>query len=145
MEKARQQYLDHGLTPEEAKKALEPARCFHAQLDEEISWYENVRRGRFTPIKRLTEIGRLLIALRIASGLTQRQLAERLRVNESSISRDEKNEYHGITFDRAQRIIDALQANITMTSETPVSAMKAEVPEKGPLERELVCAGDSRN
>jgi transcriptional regulator with XRE-family HTH domain len=36
------------------------------------------------------------VALRIATGLTQRQLAETLGVHESQVSRDERNEYHGI-------------------------------------------------
>ena len=42
-------------------------------------------------------IGRLLIALWIAKGLTQRELAERLEVSETQVSRDERNEYHGVT------------------------------------------------
>src|SRR4029079_10758009 len=41
-------------------------------------------------------------------GLTQRELAERLGISESLVPRDERNEYHGITVERAQRILDAL-------------------------------------
>ncbi len=40
-----------------------------------------------------------------ALGLTQRQLAEKLGVNESQVSRDERNEYPGVTLDRAARIL----------------------------------------
>jgi transcriptional regulator with XRE-family HTH domain len=58
-------------------------------------------------ITRLTEIGRLLITLRIAQGLTQRELAARLDISESLVSRDERNEYHGLTVERAQWIPDA--------------------------------------
>jgi transcriptional regulator with XRE-family HTH domain len=47
-------------------------------------------------------------------GLTQRQLAERLGVNEAQISKDESNEYHGISVERAQRIIDALEGSVTV-------------------------------
>ena len=50
--------------------------------------YENVRRRTFPIIRRLTQLGQLLIALRIAGGLTQRELAERLGVSESVVSRD---------------------------------------------------------
>ena len=33
-------------------------------------------------------------------------------VDESQVSRDERNEYHGVTLDRAQRILDALQEKL---------------------------------
>ena len=46
-------------------------------------------------LSRLTAIGRLLTALRIAGGLAQRELAQRLGVDESQVSRDERNEYFG--------------------------------------------------
>src|SRR5262249_20098353 len=102
-----------GLAPEEVERAMEPLLSFQAQLGEEVEWYERVRRRSFPIISRLTEIGQLLIALRIANGLTQRELAERLGVSESVVSRDERNEYHGITVERAQRILDALQETVT--------------------------------
>jgi hypothetical protein len=65
-------------------------------------------------------LGRTLVALRIALGLTQRQLAERLSVNESQISRDERNEYQGITVDRASRILDALGVTLRSAFQTPI-------------------------
>lgn len=112
------------LTPEEVERAMEPLLSFQAQLSEEIAWYENVRRRNFTPIARLTQIGRLLIALRLANGLTQRELAERLGVSEAVVSRDERNEYHGITIERAQRILDALGEAIVARVEEPSVAAK---------------------
>jgi len=45
--------------------------------------------------------------------VTQRELAKRLEVSESQVSRDERNEYHGITVDRAQRVLDALGVEVT--------------------------------
>lgn len=45
----------------------------------------------------------------------QRELAERLGVSEAQVSRDEHNEYHGITVDRVQRVLDAM--NETLTSQ----------------------------
>jgi transcriptional regulator with XRE-family HTH domain len=72
-------------------------------------------------ITRLTQIGRLLAALRLAQGLTQRGLAERLGISEALVSRDERNEYHGITVERAQRVLDALHETVTTRVEEPVS------------------------
>jgi transcriptional regulator with XRE-family HTH domain len=65
-------------------------------------------------------VGRTLVALRIALGLTQRELAERLDVNESQVSRDERNEYQGITVDRASRILDALGVTLKSAFQTPI-------------------------
>jgi DNA-binding XRE family transcriptional regulator len=115
----RQALISSGLNPDEVERAMQPLLSFQAQLAEEIAWYEDVRRRNFPTLQRLTDIGRMLIALRIASSMTQRELADRLGVNESSVSRDEKNEYHGITLDRAQRILDALGATITATVDEP--------------------------
>ena len=58
---------------------------FHLQLREEVEWYESVRRGEFQAVTSLQDIGRLLIALRIASGMSQRDMATLLDVHESQI------------------------------------------------------------
>lgn len=102
-----------GLPPEQVEALLEPAAAHQAQMDEEIAWYEDVRQGRISPVQTLTHLGRALIAARLAQGLTQKQLAERLGVSEAMVSRDERNEYHGVTLDRAQRVLDALDARVT--------------------------------
>lgn len=97
-----------GLPYEEVERAMQPMLSFHAQLEEEVAWYERVRNRDFDEVSRLTRIGQLLIALRIAAGLSQRELAQRLGVSESQVSRDERNEYHGVTLERAQRVLDAI-------------------------------------
>ena len=102
-----------GLLEEEVGRALEPMLSFRAQLEEEVEWYEKVRRRDFGVIRDLSAVGTLLIALRIANGLSQRELAEKLGVSEAQVSRDERNEYHGITVDRAQRVLDAMNETLT--------------------------------
>ncbi|MDP2661753.1 MAG: helix-turn-helix transcriptional regulator [Dehalococcoidia bacterium] len=77
--------------------------------------------GSFPEINSLTQIGRLLIALRIGNGMSQHELAERLGVSESIVSRDERNEYHGITIERAQRILDALGALVVVRVAEPLA------------------------
>jgi DNA-directed RNA polymerase specialized sigma subunit len=108
-----------GLAPVEVERAMEPLLSFQEQLAEEIEWYERVRRREFPVIRRLNHLGRVLIALRIANNVSQRDLAERLGVSESVVSRDERNEYHGITLERAQRILDALQEGVVITVDEP--------------------------
>lgn len=112
-ERQREAFVRAGFAPDEVERGMEPLLSFQAQLAEDVEWYENVRRRNFPIIHRLTQVGQLLIGLRIAAGLSQRELAERLGVSESVVSRDERNEYHGITVERAQKILDALRASIS--------------------------------
>lgn len=109
-----------GLSDAEIKEAMEPAVSFHQQLKEEVEWYEQVKNGEFHPIGYIEEIGRLLIGLRIFWGLSQKELAKRLNVSEAQVSRDEKNEYHGITIERAQKIFETLKAKIEIDVKEPV-------------------------
>jgi DNA-binding Xre family transcriptional regulator len=109
-----------GLGPDEVKRALDPLRSFHLQLGEEVESYERLKRGDLGELSNLHGLGRMLVALRIARGLTQRELAERVGVHESQVSRDERNEYHGITVERTSRILEALDVRLTSRFEEPV-------------------------
>ena len=115
-----------GLTADEIKRVLDPIRSFHLQLEDDVQRYERLRRGEFEELQNLRGLGPLLISLRIARGFSQRQLAERLEVHESQVSRDERNEYHGITLERAARILDALGVELRSTVE--LSARPDAVP-----------------
>lgn len=118
-ERQRAALIAEGLTPEEVARGMEPLLSFHAQLTDEAEWYERACRGEIPEIHNLEHVGRQLIALRLARGVSQRELARRLGVSEAVVSRDEHNEYHGITAARAQRIIDALDALVTARVEEP--------------------------
>jgi transcriptional regulator with XRE-family HTH domain len=90
---------------------------FRAQLEEEIEWYERVRRRDFGVIRDLSAVGTLLIAMRIANGVRQKELAERLGVSEAQVSRDERDEYYGITVDRIQKVLDAVGETLASRAE----------------------------
>jgi DNA-binding Xre family transcriptional regulator len=104
----RRALVESGLSEAEVDRGLGPLLSFRAQLEEEVEWYERARRREFKVSHDVRDIGYMLIALRIANGLTQKELAEKLGVSEAMVSRDERNEYHGITVERAQRILDAM-------------------------------------
>ena len=87
---------------------MEPLVSFQEQLVEEVRVYERLKRGDLGDLTNLHGIGRLLVHLRIAVGMSQRELAEKLNVHESQVSRDERNEYHGVTLERASKIMDAI-------------------------------------
>jgi ribosome-binding protein aMBF1 (putative translation factor) len=101
-----------GMADEEIKRVIDPMESFHLQLKEEVESYERLKRGEFDELENLRGLGHLLISVRIAQGISQRELAKRLEVHESQISRDERNEYFGITLERAIRILDALNVRL---------------------------------
>ena len=113
VEQRRDELIAAGRPPDEVRRALAPLLAFQVQIRDEVEWYERARRGQVAPVP-VAQIGRLLIGLRIARGLTQRQLAERLSVAESVVSRDERNEYHGITVERVGRVLSALGASASV-------------------------------
>ncbi len=124
--RARLQELGHA--GEELKRLMDPLESFHAQLREEVAGYERLKRGEFDELENLGGFGHLLVSLRIARGMSQRQLAERLNVHESQVSRDERNEYHGVTLERAMRILEALGVRLRTRVELDPTGQEAAVP-----------------
>ena len=108
----RTRLREAGLSEEEIKRVIDPIESFHLQLQEEVTAYERLKRGEFSDLDDLRAVGHLLITSRIAQGISQRELAKRLGVHESQVSRDERNEYFGITLERAAKILDALNIRL---------------------------------
>jgi len=130
-----------GLRSDAVARAMEPLVSFHEQLKEEAAAYEAMRRGDLGTIRNLETIGRWLIGARIARGWTQRQLAEELSVSEAQISRDERNEYHGITVERAQRLLEVLDVAFVMAEDpTAVAPRKARPLRSGRRASDAVAA-----
>ena len=83
-----------------------------SQLKDELREYDQVKSGKFRmpTIERLDHIAPFIIKLRIAKGVTQTELAKRLRVSKQVVSRHEEDEYQGVSLVRLQEILDALGA-----------------------------------
>ena len=101
-----------GLSEEEIKRVTDPMESFHLQFSEEVQSYERLKRREFDELENFRGLGHLLISLRISQGLSQRELAKRIGVHESQVSRDERNEYFGITLERAVKVLDALNVRL---------------------------------
>jgi ribosome-binding protein aMBF1 (putative translation factor) len=82
------------------------------QLKEEVESYERLKRRDFDELENLRGLGQLLISIRIAKGITQRDLSKRLGVHEWQVSRDERNEYFGITLELAVKVLDELNVRL---------------------------------
>ncbi|MGD0142022.1 MAG: helix-turn-helix transcriptional regulator [Rhizomicrobium sp.] len=121
----RARLKDSGLSEEEIKRVVDPMESFHLQLREEVQSYERLKRGEFEELDNFSGLGHLLISLRIAKGISQRELAKRLDVHESQVSRDERNEYFGITVERAMKVLEALDVHLRTKVETRPSRQDA--------------------
>jgi HTH-type transcriptional regulator / antitoxin HipB len=85
-------------------------------LRQELEDYDSLKTQQ-TSIK-ITSIKELPIALikaRIAMGMTQKELAERIGVKEQQVQRDEANQYNSAGFHRIAQIAEALNINIQET------------------------------
>jgi ribosome-binding protein aMBF1 (putative translation factor) len=109
-----------GLSSDEIKRVMDPMLSFHLQLDEEVASYEKLKRREFDDLENFRGIGHLLVSLRIALGVSQRELAVRLKVHESQVSRDERNEYHGITVERVTKVLNALGLRLKTTVDVDI-------------------------
>ena len=101
-------FEEMGLNSEQIKLAIQPLFSFHEQLKAEVEYYEKIKRGSFNPIYKFTDIGKTLIAYRIYLGMTQAELANKLGVSESQVSRDERHEYYGATTEKIETIMEAM-------------------------------------
>jgi ribosome-binding protein aMBF1 (putative translation factor) len=84
------------------------------ELDATVRDYEELRAGRVRE-RTFYDLNGLLTALieaRIAGGLTQRELGERLNLAEQQIQRYEATGYAGVSIDRIQEIADTLQLQV---------------------------------
>lgn len=119
--KTKDNLKKEGLKPKEIERALNPLLSFTAQLEEEVETYEKIKRGDFETLENFDGLGRSLIALRINKNISQKELADKLEIAESQISRYEKNEYRGISIERVNEILKALNAKAVTNFETLVA------------------------
>jgi DNA-binding XRE family transcriptional regulator len=121
----RKQLKSQNISEEMIEKAMQPYESFRLQLVEEIDGYERIKRGVINDTHNLAAIGQRLIGIRICLGLSQRELALKLGVHESQISRDERNEYHGVTVERVDEILSALGVDMKSSFEMPKAKLSA--------------------
>jgi HTH-type transcriptional regulator / antitoxin HipB len=81
-----------------------------SSLRQEIEEYENLKkcRGQKFTYDSLRELPTVLIKARIAAGMTQRELAEKIDIQEQQIQRYEADLYSKISFDRLRQIAEIL-------------------------------------
>jgi HTH-type transcriptional regulator / antitoxin HigA len=91
-----------------------------AELEKQISIYEGLSSGsvkRFFPSS-VADIGQKLIEARIAQGLSQKTLGERLGMKEQQIQRYEQERYLTANLTRVAEVLEALQLRFVASLET---------------------------
>lgn len=84
------------------------------ELREAVAAYEALQAGRSKVLEltSLDELPAALIQARIAVGLTQRELAERLGMKEQQLQRYEATEYAGASLERIREVVSALGVKV---------------------------------
>jgi HTH-type transcriptional regulator / antitoxin HipB len=84
-------------------------RVWIDRLTAEIAEYDRLQQGESVfKISSLTELPIALIKARIASGMTQKELAEKIGVKEQQIQRYEASHYESASFERLREVFEAL-------------------------------------
>jgi len=120
-----QQLQSMSLAPEVISRIMESLEASRAQLAAEVDHYERLQGGETVPLDGLGILGRALVAMRIAQGLSQQDLADRLGVDRTTISHSERHEYRGITLERAARLLAALGVALKLEATFPSTAAAA--------------------
>ncbi|MEL6579273.1 MAG: helix-turn-helix transcriptional regulator [Cyanobacteria bacterium J06621_12] len=118
--------LEQGLVElEKIKDTLHPRQFLERRnglsksistLQQEIEDYERLRQQQTSiKIASIKELPLALIRARIAMGMTQKELAEKMGVKEQQVQRDEGNQYSSAGFRRIAEVADALEIQIPET------------------------------
>jgi ribosome-binding protein aMBF1 (putative translation factor) len=98
--------------PRLAKAQADALRSQVESLHGELREYKGIKEGDIPPpdLSYISGVPQDLIRARIASGLSQKELAERLGMPEQQIQRYESSEYESVSFARIAEIAEVLQA-----------------------------------
>jgi transcriptional regulator with XRE-family HTH domain len=98
------------------------------ELEEDLQEYEALQDSDSAAIEinSFEDLPRALIQARIAAGLTQKQLAEKIGIKEQQVQRYEANDYAGASLDRIQAILAALGIKLKKELFIPAGDFSAE-------------------
>ena len=101
-----------GVHPLIAKAQEDALRSQLADLEGELREYESLKAGKFQvdELSVVAELPTVLIKARIAQGLSQKDLAERLGLQQQQIQRYEATDYASASLTRIKEVVNALGA-----------------------------------
>jgi HTH-type transcriptional regulator / antitoxin HipB len=106
---------DPNLHPRQAIGWTNSYKLTIRQLKQELTEYEQLKSGHILTfiLGSLNDLPTTLIKARIAAGMTQKELADKIGVREQQIQRYEASQYSSASFDRLRSIAGALNIEIT--------------------------------
>jgi transcriptional regulator with XRE-family HTH domain len=110
----------------ELRRELE-TRAVESQVSElrgELEEYDAVRSGAagVGPLTTLDDLPRLLVRARIAAGMSQRGLAERMGLKEQQIQRYESSDYSSASLSRLREVANALEFKVALPERVPTGS-----------------------
>ena len=101
---------EEGVHPLIVKAHEEAVSSQLADLESEMREYESLKSGdfQFDELTAVTQIPAVLIKARIAQGLSQKNLADRIGVKEQQIQRYEATDYASASLSRIREVASAL-------------------------------------
>ena len=106
---------DTGLHPLVAKAQEDAVSGQIVDLKEELQIYESMKAGTFSmeQLEVVSELSNMLIGARIAQGISQKELAERIGLKEQQIQRYEATDYASASLSRIREIVSGLSRKTT--------------------------------
>ena len=106
---------DTGLHPLVAKAQEDAVSGQIVDLKEELQIYESMKAGTFSmeQLEVVSELSNMLIGARIAQGISQKELAERIGLKEQQIQRYEATDYASASLSRIREVVSGLSGKTT--------------------------------
>ena len=110
----------NGLHPLIAKAQEDSISSQLADLESELREYESLKAGEFRldSLKVVADLPSILIKARIAQGLSQKDLAERIGLKEQQIQRYEATDYATANLARIKEVVNAFGVEINSPTST---------------------------
>jgi len=104
----RDKLEEKGLTEDEVRRYQEVAQAKWDWVSRDVQAHQDSLLSEFEDMSNMEGLGRMLVALRLAKGITVGELAERLGVPEWRVVYDEGHDYRDVSIEQVEATLRAL-------------------------------------
>ncbi len=133
------------VAPQLAGAALAGIQGQIDELDASIAQFEALRTGSLHSLRltNLLEVPSILVAARLAAGLNQAELADRLGVSPQQVQKDEAGDYERATVERLHTVAAMLDVRIDGYAQLPARGTLKPIPSREELIGRVPAAGSA--